>query len=93
MNSTEESVHMFLQLSLVHGIQECYCRLDRGCSCTVRLLPQVKVLHLAMSYSNIPTDDNTDYTDKYSEIEKCLEMKSTFLDSLEMKSRNEAFLF
>uniref|UniRef100_A0A1X7T4L8 Uncharacterized protein n=1 Tax=Amphimedon queenslandica TaxID=400682 RepID=A0A1X7T4L8_AMPQE len=40
-------------------------------------LPQLKILHLIMIDPTIPTVDNTYYTDKCTELEKCIEMNST----------------
>uniref|UniRef100_A0A1X7TFR0 NACHT domain-containing protein n=1 Tax=Amphimedon queenslandica TaxID=400682 RepID=A0A1X7TFR0_AMPQE len=40
-------------------------------------LPQLKILHLIMHRPTIPTDDNTYYTDKCNELEKCIEINST----------------
>uniref|UniRef100_A0A1X7U2S8 Uncharacterized protein n=1 Tax=Amphimedon queenslandica TaxID=400682 RepID=A0A1X7U2S8_AMPQE len=39
-------------------------------------LPQLKILNLIMDFPTIPTADNT-YTDKCTELEKCIEMNST----------------
>ena len=79
---TDELIHKLLQPSLLYNIQECYCVLSLGqyVPCLVLLqfinLPQMKILHLIMS-PTIPTVDNTYYTDKCTEIEKCIEMNST----------------
>ena len=78
---TDELIHKLLQSSLLYNIQECYCVLFEGqyVPCLVLLqflnLPQLKILHL--SFSTIPTVDNTYYTDKCTELEKCIEMNST----------------
>uniref|UniRef100_A0A1X7SPL2 Uncharacterized protein n=1 Tax=Amphimedon queenslandica TaxID=400682 RepID=A0A1X7SPL2_AMPQE len=45
--------------------------------CQFLNLPQLKILHLKMDRSTIPTVDNTYYTDKCTELEKCIEMNST----------------
>uniref|UniRef100_A0A1X7T0B1 NACHT domain-containing protein n=1 Tax=Amphimedon queenslandica TaxID=400682 RepID=A0A1X7T0B1_AMPQE len=80
---TDESIHKLLQPSLLYNIQECYCELILGqyVPCLVLLqflnLPQLKILHLIMDDSTIPTVDNTYYTDKCTELEKCIEMNST----------------
>ena len=80
---TDELVHKLLQPSLLYNIQECYCELFYGqyVPCLVLLqflnLPQLKILHLIMVYPTIPTVDNTYYTDKCTELEKCIEMNST----------------
>ena len=77
---TDELIHKLLQLSLLYNIQECYCVLDRGqyVPCLVLLqflnLPQLKILHLIMDDSTIPT---VYYTDKCTELEKCIEMNLT----------------
>uniref|UniRef100_A0A1X7TJ76 NACHT domain-containing protein n=1 Tax=Amphimedon queenslandica TaxID=400682 RepID=A0A1X7TJ76_AMPQE len=79
---TDELIHKLLQSSLLYNIQECYCELSSGqyVPCLVLLqflnLPQLKILHLIMSLT-IPTVDNTYYTDKCTELEKCIEMNST----------------
>ena len=78
---TDELIQL-LQPSLLYNIQECYCELSRGqyVPCLVLLqflnLPQLKILHLMMYSSIIPTVDYT-YTDKYTKLEKCIEMNST----------------
>uniref|UniRef100_A0A1X7U7K7 NACHT domain-containing protein n=1 Tax=Amphimedon queenslandica TaxID=400682 RepID=A0A1X7U7K7_AMPQE len=80
---TDELIHKLLQPSLLYNIQECYCELslDQHVPCLVFLqflnLPQLKILHLIMNRSTIPTVDNTYYTDKCTELEKCIEMNST----------------
>uniref|UniRef100_A0A1X7T3Z2 Uncharacterized protein n=1 Tax=Amphimedon queenslandica TaxID=400682 RepID=A0A1X7T3Z2_AMPQE len=81
---TDESIHKLLQPSLLYNIQECYCVLSRRqyVLCLVLLeflnLPQLKILHLIiMSSPTIPTVDNTYYTDKCTELEKCIERNST----------------
>ena len=72
-----------LQPSLLYNIQECYCGLGHGqyVPCLVLLqflnLPQLKILHLIMNRPTIPTVDNTYYTDKCTELEKCIEMNLT----------------
>ena len=79
---TDELIHKLLQSSLLYNIQECYCGLSDGqyVICLVLLqflnLPQLKILHLIMFHS-IPTVDNTYYTEKCAELEKCIEMNST----------------
>ena len=80
---TDELIHKLLQPSLLYNIQECYCALYKGqyVPCLVLLqflnLPQLKILHLIMDSPTIPTVDNTYYTDKCTELEKCIEMNST----------------
>ena len=80
---TDELIHKLLQPSLLYNIQECYCGLSLGqyVPCLVLLqflnLPQLKILHLIMCLPTIPTVDNTYYTDKCTELEKCIEMNST----------------
>ena len=80
---TDELIHKLLQPSLLYNIQECYCVLQYGqyVPCLVLLqflnLPQLKMLHLRMAHPPIPTVDNTYYTDKCTELEKCIEMNST----------------
>ena len=91
---TDELIHKLLQSSLLYNIQECYCVLHKGqyVPCLVLLqflnLPQLKILHLIMNLPTIPTVDNTYYTDKYTELEKCIEMNSTLQ---EMKIEYEGF--
>ena len=76
---TDELIHKLL----LYNIQECYCDLGHGqyVPCVVLLqflnLPQLKILHLTMNRPTIPTVDNTYYTDKCTELEKCIEMNST----------------
>ena len=80
---TDELIHKLLQPSLLYHIQECYCGLYKGQydPCLVLLqflnLPQLKILHLIMGDSAIPTVNGTYYTDKCTELEKCIEMNST----------------
>ena len=94
---TDELIHKLLQSSLLYNIQECYCELGYGgqyVPCLVLLqlhnLPQLKILHLIMTYPTIPTVDNTYYTDKCTELEKCIEMNSTLQEmKIEYKGENE----
>ena len=80
---TDELIHKLLQPSLLYNIQECYCALSFGqyVPCLVLLqflnLPQLKILDLIMNNPTIPTVDNTYYTDKCTELEKCIAMNST----------------
>ena len=81
---TDELIHKLLQSSLLYNIQECYYVLGyegQYVPCLVLLqflnLPQLKILHLIMGSPTIPTVDNTYYTDKCTELEKCIEMNST----------------
>uniref|UniRef100_A0A1X7T196 NACHT domain-containing protein n=1 Tax=Amphimedon queenslandica TaxID=400682 RepID=A0A1X7T196_AMPQE len=83
-NPTDELIQKLLQPSLLYNIQECYCVLLQGqyAPCLVLLqflnLPQLKILHLIIDHvPTIPTVDNTYYTDKCTELEKCIEMNST----------------
>ena len=74
---TDELIHKSLQPSFLYNIQECYCGLELGQydPCLVFLqffnLPQLKILHLKMFAPHL------DDTDKYTKLEKCLEMNST----------------
>ena len=93
---TDELVHKLLQSSLLYNIQECYCELSSGqyVPCLVLLqflnLPQLKILHLTMDTPTIPTVDNTYYTDKCTELEKCIEMNSTLQEmKIGYNGRNE----
>ena len=93
---TDELIHKLLQSSLLYNIQECYCVLDGGqyVPCLVLLqflnLPQLKILHLIMIHPTIPTVDNTYYTDKCTELEKCIEMNSTLQEmKIEYTGENE----
>ena len=93
---TDELIHKLLQPSLLYNIQECYCVLYKGqyVPCLVLLqflnLPQLKILHLRMGRPTIPTVDNTYYTDKYTELEKCIEMNSTLQEmKIDYEGRNE----
>ena len=93
---TGELIHKLLQPSLLYNIQECYCELFNGqyVPCLVLLqflnLPQLKILHLIMNRPTIPTVDNTYYTDKCTELEKCIEMNSTLQEmKIEYDGRNK----
>ena len=93
---TDELIHKLLQSSLLYNIQECYCELLLGqyVPCLVLLqilnLPQLKILHLIMISPTIPTVDNTYYTDKCTELEKCIEMNSTLQEmKIEYEGENE----
>ena len=93
---TDELIHKLLQPSLLYNIQECYCELAGGqyVPCLVLLqflnLPQLKILHLIMNHPTIPTVDNTYYTDKCTELEKCIEMNSTLQEmKIEYIGKNE----
>ena len=93
---TDELIHKLLQSSLLYNIQECYCELGYGqyVPSLVLLqflnLPQLKILHLRMGYPTIPTVDNTYYTDKCTELEKCIEMNSTLQEmKIEYHGQNE----
>ena len=93
---TDELIHKLLQPSLLYNIQECYCKLSYGqyVPCLVLLqflnLPQLKILHLIMISPTIPTVDNTYYTDKCTELEKCIEMNSTLQEmKIEYRGMNE----
>ena len=93
---TDELIHKLLQPSLLYNIQECYCELSSGqyVPCLVLLqflnLPQLKILHLIMNHPTIPTVDNTYYTDKCTELEKCIEMNSTLQEmKIEYEDLNE----
>ena len=93
---TDELIHKLLQSSLLYNIQECYCGLPFGqyVPCLVFLqflnLPQLKILHLIMFRPTIPTVDNTYYTDKCTELEKCIEMNSTLQEmKIEYKGYNK----
>ena len=81
---TDELIHKLLQSSLLYNIQECYCELGYNGQYVLSLallqflnLPQLKILHLIMNRSTIRTVDNTYYTDKCTELEKCIEMNAT----------------
>ena len=94
---TDELIHKLLQPSLLYNIQECYCKLGykgQYVPCLVLLqflnLPQLKILHLIMEYPTIPTVDNTYYTDKCTELEKCIEMNSTLQEmTIECEEMNK----
>ena len=93
---TDELIHKLLQSSLLYNIQECYCELSSGqyVPCLVLLqflnLPQLKILHLRMFNPTIPTVDNTYYTDKCTELEKCIEMNSTLQEmNIEYSGENQ----
>ena len=93
---TDELIHKLSQPSFLYNIQECYCVLFKGqyVPCLVLLqflnLPQLKILHLRMNDPTIPTVDNTYYTDKCTELEKCIEMNSTLQEmKIEYEGENE----
>ena len=94
---TDELIHKLLQSSLLFNIQEWYCELGydgQYVPCLVLLqflnLPQLKILHLKMVHPIIPTVDYTYYTDKCTELEKCIEMNSTLQEmKIEYNGRNE----
>ena len=93
---TDELIHKLLQSPLLYNIQECYCPLSYGqyVPCLVLLeflnLPQLKILHLRMVHPTIPTVDNTYYTEKCTELEKCIEMNSTLQEmKIEYRGENE----
>uniref|UniRef100_A0A1X7TND0 NACHT domain-containing protein n=1 Tax=Amphimedon queenslandica TaxID=400682 RepID=A0A1X7TND0_AMPQE len=93
---TDELIHKLLQSSLLYNIQECYCELGYGqyVPCLVLLqflnLSQLKILHLMMYYPTIPTVDNTYYTGKCTELEKCIEMNLTLQEmKIEYHGQNE----
>uniref|UniRef100_A0A1X7SSW9 Uncharacterized protein n=1 Tax=Amphimedon queenslandica TaxID=400682 RepID=A0A1X7SSW9_AMPQE len=95
---TDELIQKLLQSSLLYNIQECYCEIGyigQFVPCLVLLqflnLPQLKILHLIMvSPTTIPTVDNTYYTDKCTELEKCIEMNSTLQEmKIEYSVKNE----
>uniref|UniRef100_A0A1X7TML8 NACHT domain-containing protein n=1 Tax=Amphimedon queenslandica TaxID=400682 RepID=A0A1X7TML8_AMPQE len=79
----DEIIHKLIQSSLLYNMQECYCVIPFGqyVLCLVLLqflnLPQLKILHLTTDDPTIPTVDNTYYTGKCTELEKCIEMNST----------------
>ena len=89
-------IHKLLQSSLLYNIQECYCVSYEGqyVPCLVLLqflnLPQLKILHLIMRHTTMPTVDNTYYTDKCTELEKCIERNSTLQEmKIEYNGENE----
>uniref|UniRef100_A0A1X7T454 NACHT domain-containing protein n=1 Tax=Amphimedon queenslandica TaxID=400682 RepID=A0A1X7T454_AMPQE len=93
---TDELIHKLLRSSLLYNIQDCYCELGSGqyVPCLVLLeflnLPQLKILHLIMDNPTIPTVDKTCYTDKCTELEKCIEMNSTLQEmKIDNIKRNE----
>uniref|UniRef100_A0A1X7TRQ0 Uncharacterized protein n=1 Tax=Amphimedon queenslandica TaxID=400682 RepID=A0A1X7TRQ0_AMPQE len=53
-------------------------------------LHQLKILHLIMRRPTIPTIGNTYYTEKCTELEKCIEMNSTLQEmKIECEGGNE----
>uniref|UniRef100_A0A1X7U2E4 NACHT domain-containing protein n=1 Tax=Amphimedon queenslandica TaxID=400682 RepID=A0A1X7U2E4_AMPQE len=93
---TDELMHKLLQSSLLYNIQECYCELSsvQYIPCLVLLqflnLPQLKILHLIIEQPTIPTVDSTYYTDKCTELEKCIEMTSMLQEmKIEYSGKNE----
>uniref|UniRef100_A0A1X7T121 NACHT domain-containing protein n=1 Tax=Amphimedon queenslandica TaxID=400682 RepID=A0A1X7T121_AMPQE len=83
-----ELIHKLLQPSILYNIQECYCEFSSG-QYVPRLvllqflnLPQLKILDLKIG--------NTYYTDKCTELEKCIEMNSTLQEmKIQYKGENE----
>ena len=73
---TIELLNNLLQPSLFYNIQECYCK-SNVCQYIILIqflkLPQLKILHLIMGRSAV----DSSYTDKCTELEKCIEMNST----------------
>ena len=101
---TDESICKLLQLPLLNNIQECYCTLSIGqyVPCLVLLqflnLPQLKILHLFL-FRHIETDDsalvqtnNACYTESCTELEKCIEMKSTLQEMNIMYEYSQTFI-
>ena len=93
---TDELIHKLLQSILLYNIQECYCEILLGqhvpCLILLQFLrfPQLKILHLIMFCPTIPTVDNTHYTDKCTELEKCIEMNSTLQEmKIKLFERNK----
>ena len=93
---TVELIHKLLQSSLLYNIQECYCVIFEGqyVPCLELLqflnLPQLKILHLIMDDPTLPTVDNTCYTDKCTELEKCIEINSTLQEmKIKYSRKNE----
>ena len=91
---TDELIHKLLQPSLLYNIQECYCVFGQYVPCLVLLqflnLPQLKILNLKMDDSITPTVDNTYYTDKCTELEKCIEINSALQEmKIEYEGENE----
>ena len=91
-----EIIHQLLQTTFLYNIQECYFRLSSNqyVPCLVLLqffsLPKMKILHLMINCSIFPTVDNTHYTDKCTELEKCIEMNSTLQEmKIEYYQRNQ----
>ena len=78
---TDELIHKLLLPSLLYNMQECYCHLSGEdyvpCNTLLQFinLPQLKILHLKLIVSTI---DDICYTDKCTELEKCIEMNSTY---------------
>ena len=94
--TTDKLIYKLLQSSLQYNLQECYCRIDEGqyVPCLVLLhflnLHQLKILHLEMSKIHVLTVDNTYYTDKCTELEKCIEINSTLQEmKIEYFAENE----
>ena len=89
---TDELIHKLLQPSFLYNIQECYCviYIDQYVLLQFLNLPQLKILHLIMTDPPIPTVDNPYYTDKCTELEKCIEMNSTLQEmKIEYSGENE----
>uniref|UniRef100_A0A1X7UAD9 NACHT domain-containing protein n=1 Tax=Amphimedon queenslandica TaxID=400682 RepID=A0A1X7UAD9_AMPQE len=97
LRTTDEILYHLVQLSSLYNIQECYCEL--GClgqyvPCLVLLqflsLPQMKILHLLMDEPTIPTVDHAYYTEKCTELEKCIEVTALKEIKIDYKRVNEA---
>ena len=82
--SSDVSMKQLLQTSLLHNIQECYCKLrDRQCISGLVLLqffklPKIKVLHLIIKsrITDIPVVGGT-HSDMCNELQKSIEQNST----------------
>ena len=82
--SSDVSMKQLLQTSLLHNIQECYCKLrDRQCISGLVLLqffklPKIKVLHLIIKsrITDIPVVGGT-HSDMCNKLQKSIEQNST----------------
>uniref|UniRef100_A0A1X7U9M6 NACHT domain-containing protein n=1 Tax=Amphimedon queenslandica TaxID=400682 RepID=A0A1X7U9M6_AMPQE len=88
-------INQILEPSLFYNIHECYFELFKGTyvPCLVLLqflnLPQVKILHLIMEDPDVPTIDDIDlcYTDKSTELEKCIAVQVKLLEEMNFNYR------
>ena len=94
------AITQFLQLSLLHNIQECYCEL-RKIQCVSGLvllqflnLPKIKVLHLIIDdpTTDIPIVGGTHYSDMCKELQESIEQNSTIQEMKIVYEREKSLI-